>query len=609
MTVMSSAGGSAVALSAGGSAAVEFQGIRRSYGGTHALAGLDLALAPGELLALLGPSGCGKTTALRLLAGFDRPTEGRVLIDGRDVTDVPASRRDTGMVFQAYSLFPTMTAAENVAFGLRMRRVASAEREARADELLELVGLGERGGSYPHQLSGGQQQRVALARALAVAPSVLLLDEPLSALDARVRVQLRDEIRRLQLAEGITTLFVTHDQSEALAIADRVAVLNAGRLEQVAPPQEIYASPATTFVAEFVGVVNRLAAVPDGPGRVRVLGASTELDGPAGSGTVLVRPEALTVGSEGPGEPGTVVTRTFLGAVTRLVVATDAGEVTVDAVTRPGLPQHRASARWSASTPERVRAAVGLRRTVGGRCFNPGMLLAEVVACSAAVGATRARTAKAAALAALLRAAAPGEIEPATAWLTGEPRQGRLGAGWRTLAALGVPPAASPSLEVADVEARLDALAATSGAGSTARRAGAARRPVRRGDGRRAAVPAAAVHRRAAPGRAGGRDAGGRGRRRRDPGGHGAPGVLPLRPPPRDGPARPHRRRRRAGSGGARGRPPGPAHAGEPRREPGRRARRARAPRQRRVQAGRRAHPGAPRRATWSACGRARCAR
>ncbi len=340
----------------GSTAAVEFRGIRRSYGSTHALAGLDLALHPGELLALLGPSGCGKTTALRLLAGFDRPTAGQVLIDGRDVTDVPASRRDTGMVFQAYSLFPTMTAAENVAFGLRLRKVGKAERRRRAAELLELVGLGDRGGSYPHQLSGGQQQRVALARALAVAPSVLLLDEPLSALDARVRVQLRDEIRRLQLAEGITTLFVTHDQSEALAIADRVAVLNAGRLEQVAPPQEVYASPANAFVAAFVGVVNRLAAVPDGPGRVRVLGASAELDGDAEAGSVIVRPEALTVGGDGAGEPGTVVTRTFLGAVTRFVVATEAGEVTVDAVTRPGLPDagERTVVRLDA---DRVRAA------------------------------------------------------------------------------------------------------------------------------------------------------------------------------------------------------------------------------------------------------------
>ena len=341
---------------AGRTAAVEFRGIRRSYGDTHALAGLDLALRPGELLALLGPSGCGKTTALRLLAGFDRPTAGQVLIDGRDVTDVPASRRDTGMVFQAYSLFPTMTAAENVAFGLRLRKVGAAERRRRAADLLELVGLGDRGASYPHQLSGGQQQRVALARALAVAPSVLLLDEPLSALDARVRVQLRDEIRRLQLAEGITTLFVTHDQSEALAIADRVAVLNAGRLEQVAPPQEVYASPANAFVAAFVGVVNRFAAVPDGPGRVRVLGASAELDGDAEAGSVIVRPEALTVAGDGTGEPGTVVTRTFLGAVTRLVVATEVGEVTMDTVTRPGLPDagERTVVRLDA---DRVRAA------------------------------------------------------------------------------------------------------------------------------------------------------------------------------------------------------------------------------------------------------------
>jgi putative spermidine/putrescine transport system ATP-binding protein len=339
-------------------AAVEFRGIRRSYGDTHALAGLDLALRPGELLALLGPSGCGKTTALRLLAGFDRPTAGQVLIDGRDVTGVPASKRDTGMVFQAYSLFPTMTAAENVAFGLRLRKVGAAERRRRAGELLELVGLGDRGGSYPHQLSGGQQQRVALARALAISPSVLLLDEPLSALDARVRVQLRDEIRRLQLAEGITTLFVTHDQSEALAIADRVAVLNAGRLEQVAPPHEVYASPATAFVATFVGVVNRLAATPDGPGRVRVLGATATLDGEGDAATVIVRPEALTVGPEsgGAGEPGTVVTRTFLGAVTRLVVTTAQGEVTVDAVTRPGLPDvgDRTVVRLDT---ERVRAA------------------------------------------------------------------------------------------------------------------------------------------------------------------------------------------------------------------------------------------------------------
>ncbi len=304
--------------------AVEFRGIRRSFGATHALDGLDLLLKPGELLALLGPSGCGKTTALRLLAGFDNPTAGHILIGGKDVTGVPAAKRDTGMVFQAYSLFPTMTAAENVAFGLRMRKVGAVERAKRAADLLEIVGLGARGGAYPHQLSGGQQQRVALARALAVQPSVLLLDEPLSALDARVRVQLRDEIRRVQLAEGITTLFVTHDQSEALAVADRVAVLNAGRLEQVDVPQVVYARPATPFVAEFVGVMNTL---PVADGRI-VPGAGERTQ---------VRPESLRVGAP-DGIAGTVLTSTFLGAVTRLVVTTEVGELTVDSVSHPGLP-------------------------------------------------------------------------------------------------------------------------------------------------------------------------------------------------------------------------------------------------------------------------------
>ena len=205
--------------------------LRRRFGEVQALDNFSLEIGPGELVALLGPSGCGKTTALRALAGLERLDAGRILLDGHDIAHVPANRRDMGMVFQAYSLFPHMTARENVAFGLRLRGVGGAERRRVADRHLELVHLGGRADRYPHQLSGGQQQRVALARALAIQPRVLLLDEPLSALDAKVRAQLRDEIRRIQVEVGITTLFVTHDQDEALAIADRVAVMHGGRLE------------------------------------------------------------------------------------------------------------------------------------------------------------------------------------------------------------------------------------------------------------------------------------------------------------------------------------------------------------------------------------------
>jgi putative spermidine/putrescine transport system ATP-binding protein len=312
---------------------VRLENLVRRYGTVTALDGLSLTLAPGELVALLGPSGCGKTTALRLLAGLEESDGGRVVIGGDDVTGLPANKRNIGMVFQAYSLFPHMVAWENVAFGLQMRGVGTAERKKRALETLEIVGLGRFANRYANQMSGGQQQRVALARALAIQPQVLLLDEPLSALDAKVRSRLRDEIRRVQLEVGITTLFVTHDQEEALAIADRVGVMQAGKLEQLGPPTLVYSRPATPFVADFVGLTNRMEGNVRS-GAVEVRGQSIPLvhpdvaDGPA---TALVRPEAVSIAGDGEAAQGplvgTVIAVAFLGAVSRVTV--DLGDTTV----------------------------------------------------------------------------------------------------------------------------------------------------------------------------------------------------------------------------------------------------------------------------------------
>jgi putative spermidine/putrescine transport system ATP-binding protein len=316
---------------------LELQDLHRDFGTVKALNGINIALGEGEFLSLLGPSGCGKTTALRLVAGFDRPNQGRIVVEGRDVTHVAPNKRDMGMVFQAYSLFPNMTARQNVEFGLRIRGKDKADRGKRVDDLLELVGLGHAGDRYPHQLSGGMQQRVALARALAIEPRVLLLDEPLSALDAKVRVQLREEIRRIQLELGITTLYVTHDQEEALAVSDHVAVMYGGVIEQMGTPSEMYTSPSTPFVAEFIGTMNRLdSRVVDGSsGEVEYNGARLRVDAARGRQNgervlVLIRPEALELEAAGNGAAangntlrGEVLTQTFLGPVTRLKVSGD----------------------------------------------------------------------------------------------------------------------------------------------------------------------------------------------------------------------------------------------------------------------------------------------
>jgi putative spermidine/putrescine transport system ATP-binding protein len=314
-------------------ATVSLERLTRRFGTTLALDDLSLSIAPGELVALLGPSGCGKTTALRVLAGFERLDAGRVMVDGKDVGRLSAQKRDMGMVFQSYSLFPNMTARENVAFGLRMRHQRSAARRTKAQDHLELVGLADQANKYPHQMSGGQQQRVALARALAIEPSVLLLDEPLSALDAKVRTELRDQIRQIQRRLKITTVFVTHDQEEALSMADRVCVMRAGRIEQVASPAVLYAAPTTPFVAGFVGVSSRVPVERVGT-EVRVLGSVATIrpgsDPPAVERVdALLRPEDIEVTPNRDGA-GTVIHTSFLGSTIRLDVLVGSITVKVD---------------------------------------------------------------------------------------------------------------------------------------------------------------------------------------------------------------------------------------------------------------------------------------
>jgi len=320
-----------------GSAYLELEGISKSFGAFQALLSVSLVIHKGELVTFLGPSGCGKTTLLRIIAGLETQDAGSIVQGGKNVTRLPAIRRDYGIVFQSYALFPNLTIYENVAYGLVNRRRGKEEIRARVGELLKLVGLPDAAAKYPGQLSGGQQQRIALARALATSPGLLLLDEPLSALDALERVRLRGEIRTLQQRLGVTTILVTHDQEEALSMADRIVVMNRGHIEQVGTPRQIYETPATSFAADFIGKINVIPAVAEGAGRVRVGAVSLDIartDIPAGTPTKLyLRPEDIDIHPDGVAPPGrnvlgAKITKVeFLGAFCMVGLAPDAADV------------------------------------------------------------------------------------------------------------------------------------------------------------------------------------------------------------------------------------------------------------------------------------------
>jgi len=341
---------------------VEFDRVSLAYGRTPVLREVSIAIEPGEFFALLGPSGSGKSTLLRLLAGFLRPQSGTIRVGGEDVSGVPPWQRDIGMVFQNYALWPHMTVAQNVAFGLEERRLPRGEIGRRTAAALELVGLGEFGARRPGQLSGGQQQRVALARTIAIEPKVLLLDEPLSNLDAKLRIHMRGELAALQRKLGITTIFVTHDQEEALSIADRVAVLDQGAIQQVGTPIELYDAPANRFIANFVGTINLLRGTlveADGTSAFRSEALGTialgTIAAPAGAAEIAIRPHAIVLAAPGRAEEpgrawwsGTVTEREFLGEFVRYRVRVGGTELVADQ------PHHAGDPGFAPGSPVRL---------------------------------------------------------------------------------------------------------------------------------------------------------------------------------------------------------------------------------------------------------------
>jgi putative spermidine/putrescine transport system ATP-binding protein len=348
---------------------LEISDVRKQFQQNVVVKGFDLGIERGEFISLLGPSGCGKTTVLRMVAGFETPTSGVIRIDGKEVTHLRPNQRNVGMVFQAYALFPNMTVADNVAFGLKVAKRPPSEIKSRVEEMLNMIKLPHLASRFPYQCSGGQQQRVALARALAHKPKVLLLDEPLSALDAKIRVSLREDIRALQRSLGITTIFVTHDQEEALSMSDRVVVMNEGRVDQVGAPFEIYNDPATKFVANFVGTLSVLKGKVLDPktGRIQVgqseiVASRKIINANAGDAcSVALRPEAAVLENGhdlGAGRNrlgGTIDEVSFLGSVVRIRVKIDSDAISLDTFNNPSaIPPQRGAPVVVSFTPHDV---------------------------------------------------------------------------------------------------------------------------------------------------------------------------------------------------------------------------------------------------------------